>query len=237
MERNRAVWTSLLLLLSLLAGMASGQNKLEHRTIIVNGRSGDITIFRVSGHSFVDLETLVHLFNGTITYEGNNIVLTFNSSTAPVPAAPNSPPATAMPPQAPPNALSQDFMTAAVQELGVLKDWRSVMAYGITRGVPGDGSRMVLAQNKATDALRMAQVAASTDADRSAFQLLQADFNNVNKWYKKLVEGRKNMTTGNYSMSQDPLKNDSDYQKIVACSDFLGQMIPSGTFSDDGSCQ
>ena len=45
------------------------------------------------------------------------------------------------------------------------------------------------------------------------------------------------MATGNYSMSQDPLKNDSQYQKIVTCSDFLNTMIPSGTFSDDRSCQ
>ena len=111
------------------------------------------------------------------------------------------------------------------------------MAYGITRGIPGDGSLMVLSQNKAVEALRMAKVAASTPADQNAYQLLANDFDNVNKWYEKLVKGRKNMDTGNYSMTEDPLKTDSQYQKIVRCSDFLGTMIPSGTFSDDGSCQ
>jgi hypothetical protein len=231
---QRAWRIAAIILMSSAVSLA--QNKLEKRTLVINGQSGEITIFQVDGHNFVDLGTLVRLGNGTVSFQGNTIFLTFG---APAQSAPPSQEQSALqqPPASPPNAMSSNFMAAAVQELGILKDWRSIMAYGITRGVPGDGSRMVLNQNRATDALRQAEVAISTDADRSAFQLLKADFNNVNEWYEKLVKGRKNMDTGNYSMTEDPLKKDSQYQKIVSCSDFLGTMIPSGTFSDDGSCQ
>jgi len=230
-----------------LTGCVSAQNKLEKRTLILNGHSGEITIFMVDGQPFVNARALVDLGHGNIALSGNTIILNFDSATVcgpasqPTPSAPPPTPSSAapsMPPdsQPPSNSLSSNFMNAAVQELAVLRDWRTYMAYGITKGVPGDGSRMVLNQNKATEALHYAQVAASTDADHSAYQLLNADFNFVNQWYKTLVEGRKNMTTGNYSMSEDPLKTDSQYQKIVACSDFLNTMIPSGTFANDGSC-
>jgi hypothetical protein len=208
------------------------QNKLVKRALVINGHSGEVTIFRVDGHPFVDLETLVKIGNGSVRFEGNSIILTFDFASNASPA-----PCSSVTPAGPSNAMSPGFMNAAVEELAILKEWRSYMAYGITRGVPGDGSRMVLNQNKATDALRLAQVAVSSDADRSVFELLRADFDHVNSWYKQLVEGRKNMATGNYSMSEDSLKTDSAYQKIVSCSDFLGTMIPSGTFSDDGSCQ
>jgi hypothetical protein len=128
-------------------------------------------------------------------------------------------------------------MNAAVEGLGMLRQWRETMAYGITRGVPGDGSRMAISQNKAGEQLRLIKVAATTEGDQSAYALVAKDFTNVNDWYNHLVQGRKNMDTGNYSMSADALSNDPQYQKILKCSDFLGRMIPSGTFSDDGSCQ
>jgi hypothetical protein len=222
-------------LILVFSATALSQNRLEKRTLVINGQSGEITIFQVDGHNFVDLETLVRIGSGTVSLQGNTINLTFGAPQAATPAS--APQASGPASQQPANALSNNFMAAAVQVLATLKDWRSTMAYGITRGIPGDGSRMVLNQNKATEGLRIAKVAVSTDADRNAYQLLSNDFDNVNTWYKQLVQGRKNMDTGNYSMSQDPLKNDPQYQKIVGCSDFLGSMIPSGTFSDDGSCR
>lgn len=200
--------------------------------------------FMVDGTPFVNARTLVEIGNGNVAFNATTIVLTFGITPAcsqtfqppssPAPGVSSAP----EPPQQPPSsAMSVDFMSAASQALSILSEWRSYMAYGITKGIPGDGSRMVLIQNKATEALRLAQVTASTDADRNAYELLRTDFDDVDQWYKTLVEGRKNLNTANYSMSEDPLKNDLRYQKIVRCSDFLGSMIRSGTFSDDGSCR
>jgi hypothetical protein len=229
---------------TLFSGLAPAQNKIEKRTLVLNGRTGEIAIFMVDGTPFVNARTLVEIGNGNVAFNGTTIVLNFGgtpacSQTVKEAGTPAPEVSTPEPPsQEPPSSgMSSDFMSAAIRELAILKEWRSYMAYGITKGVPGDGSRMVLNQNQATEALRIAQVAASTDADRSAYGLLRNNFDNVNQWYKTLVEGRKNMNTANYSMSEDPLKNDSLYKRIVVCSDFLGSMIPSGTFSDDGSCR
>src|SRR3954470_15719134 len=115
----------------IFSAVSLAQNKLETRTLVINGQSGEITIFQVDGHQFVDLATLVRLGNGTVTFQGNTILLTFAA-----------PPQTGPASQQSPNTMSNTFMSAAVQELGILKDWRSKMAYGITRRIPGDGSQM-----------------------------------------------------------------------------------------------
>ncbi len=233
-----------LLLIAAGAIPAAAQNKIEKRTLVLNGRTGEITIFMVDGTPFINARTLVEIGNGNVAFNGTTIILNFGgtpacSQTFQPPSTPAPEVSTPEPPsqQPPSTAMSGDFMSVAIRELGILKEWRSYMAYGITKGVPGDGSRMVIKQNQATEALRLAQVAASTDADHSAYRLLRTNFDNVNQWYNTLVEGRKKMNTANYSMSEDPLKTDSQYQKIVTCSDFLDWMIPSGTFSNDGSCK
>ena len=188
-------------ILTFLAASAFAQNKLEKRTLVLNGHTGDITIFMVDGQPFINARTLVDIGHGNYALNGNTIILNFESATTCAPTAqPATPPPTQVPapaaapvaPQPASNALSNAFMGAAIQELAILKDWRSYMAYGITKGIPGDGSRMVLNQNKAIAALNLAQsVPHPTDADRSALPLLKTDFDNVNQWYNTLVQGRR----------------------------------------------
>jgi hypothetical protein len=211
---------------------AFSQTQLVKRTIVVNGHQGQITIYTIDGRHFVDLETLVQIANASVSFQGETVLLNFATASqgAPPPPVPEQS-------QHSSTTMSPQFMNAAVEGLGMLRQWRETMAYGITRGVPGDGSRMAISQNKAGEQLRLIKVAATTEGDQSAYALVAKDFSNVNDWYNHLVQGRKNMDTGNYSMSADALSNDPQYQKIVKCSDFLGKMIPSGTFSDDGSCQ
>jgi hypothetical protein len=240
----RTRYWAALAILSLFSGVARAQNKIEKRTLVLNGHTGEISVFMVDGTPFVNARTLVEIGNGSVALNGTTIVLNFGETAACTqPAQPPSTPAHEAPAAEPPahqpatGAMSSDFMSAGIRELGILKEWTSYIAYAITKAVPGDGSRMVLNQNQATEALRLAQAAASTDADRSAYALLNAHFDHVNQWYKTLVDARKRMNTANYSMSEDPLKSDPQYKRIVTCSDFLGSMIASGTFSDEGSCR
>ncbi len=241
---GRTRYWAAIAMLSLFSGLALAQNKIEKRTLVLNGRTGEITIFMVDGIPFVNARTLVEIGNGNVAFNETTIVLNFGGTSACTqtvqpPTTPAREVSTLEPPAPQPasGTMSSDFMSAAIRELGMLKEWTAYMAYGITKGVPGDGRRMVLNQDKAAEALRLAQVAASTEADRSAYGLLKTNFDNVNQWYRNLVEGRRRMNTANYSMSEDPLKNDSQYKQIITCSDFLGSMIPGGAFSDDGSCR
>ena len=217
----------------LIAGLtvsmiARAQSQQQTRTVVINGHSGQATVFQIDGHSYIDLETLARIANGSVSFQGGQIVLAFPSDG--VASSPTKPAA------ADSSSLSGDFSRAAVQELGILKNWESAMGYALQKAVPGDGSRMVVFRNRATEGLRLAGVAATTDPDRSAMQLLTNHFHQVDSWYNTLVEARKSMSTADYSLSEEGVSSDPAYQKISACSKFLGAMLATGKYSDDGSC-
>ncbi len=219
-------WLAILCVVLTTAAILSAQTGVKKRTLVVNGQGGDVLVYEIDGRQYIDIATLVQIANGSLSFQGNQIIVS-------LPGGGQS-----NPPQASgPGGMSSNFMGSAVQALAAIKQWRLAMAYGITKGIPGDGAQIAILRDKAAEATRLAKVAVANDSDASAMQLLSNHFNSVMKWYDKLVQGRKQMTTGNYSMSQDALANDSLYQKIASCSDFLNMMIPGGTYSDDGTCQ
>jgi hypothetical protein len=227
MRRNRLWWTFPCALLILL-GVAASQSSHSSRSLSINGHTGNVTVYQIDGRTYVDLESLVRTANGSMSFKGDQITLNF-----PAPDGDSS--ASAGKGSGDAN-LSSQFMSASVKTLSVLKDWTNTLSYGVQRGVPGDGSRLVVFHDRASEALHLTAVAASSGSDQDALQLLTNQFNTVSAWSDKLVGERKNMDTGKYSISADALKNDDTYQKITACTKFLNRMLPSGTYQDDYSC-
>jgi hypothetical protein len=211
-----------------LAGNAAAQSAHKTQTLSINGHSGETIIYQIDGKSYVDLESLIRIGNGSMSFKGDQIILSFPSADN---ASSGHESGTASS-----STLSADFMRNAVQTVGVLKDWTNTLTYAVQRGVPGDGSRLMVFHDRAGEALRLTRVAASSDADQNALQLLTNHFNTVSAWSDKLASERRNMDTGKYSISPDALKNDDTYKKISACSRFLSAMLPGGTFHDDYSC-
>jgi hypothetical protein len=187
-----------------------------------------VTVYQIDGRTYVDLESLVRTANGTMSFKGDQITLSFPASDGDSAASDGKGPSDAN--------LTAPFMTESVKTLSVLKDWTNTLATAVQRGVPGDGSRLVIFHNRASEALHLATVAASSGSDQDALQLLTNQFNTVSAWSDKLVGERKNMDTGKYSVSADALKNDDTYQKITACTRFLNNMLPNGTYQDDYTC-
>jgi hypothetical protein len=229
MPRN-SKWSSSLIVTMMLATLAAAQSQ-QRQTVVINGHSGEIIVYQISGKSFVDLETLVRIANGSVSFQQNQIVLTFPSAQPVNSAAP------AAPPQPVATGMTDDFMKAALQTLSVTTDWTNTLAYAAQHGVPGDGSRLVVFHRRASEALRLSQVAASSNSDQEALQLLTNYVNTVQGWNDTLVSQRKSMDTGQYSMTPNSMQNDPAYQKITACSKFLSSMLPSGQFQDNGSCR
>jgi hypothetical protein len=212
----------------ILLGVAASQSSHTSRSLSVNGHTGNATVYQIDGRTFVDLESLVRVGNGSISFKGDQIMVSFPASDGHSATSDGNGP--------PDDNLSDEFMTASIKTLSVLKDWTNSLSYGIQRGVPGDGSRLVVFHDRASEALHLATVAASSGSDKDALQLLTNQFNSVSAWSDKLVGERKNLDTGKYSVSADALKNDDAYQKIMACTRFLNGMLPSGTYRDDYSC-
>ncbi len=209
-----------------LGATASAQSEVRKRTIVVNGHTGEALVYRIDGRSFIELEALAQIGNGSLSFRGTEIHLTLPTAAA-VPGAA----ATA----AAESRMSTEFMAAAIRDLALIKDWHTTLAQAVQRGIPGDGSRLVVFRDRAAEGLRLATVAAANSADRNALQLLSNHFTQVDNWTRKLVQERKTMSTGKYAIS-NALDNDPEYQQIASCSEFLGKTLPGGQFEDNASC-
>jgi hypothetical protein len=220
---SRTTLSSIAVVSLILTGVMAAQDAFHEKTLVVNGHTGTAMVYTISGKAYVDLETLARIGNGSIGFSGDKIIVTLNADAH----SSHQKPATGM---------SNDFMRAALQDLSILKEWSTTLAHAIQRGVPGDGSRLVVFHDRAADGLRLAKVAASNQSDEDALRLLTNQFNTVSRWNDKLVAERKSMSTGKYSMNPNALANDETYQKITGCAKFLGTMLPSGQFHDDRAC-
>ena len=221
-------------LTTILITLAVAQTGEQRRTVVVNGQSGQIIVYEINGRSFVDLESLARIANGTLSFQENQIVLTIPSQATSSAQATSTegPPANSQPA----NVMTPGFMKAALQTLAATKQWTDALAYAAQNGVPGNGSRLVSFHDRAMEALGIAKVDASSNADQDAFQLLNNQVNFVQSWNDTLIAQRRSMNTGQYSMTPNSMANDPAYQKIIACTKFLGVMISNGQFQDDGSC-
>jgi hypothetical protein len=211
--------------------MSLAQAGSQRKTLVVNGRSGEATVVQLNGRTYVDLETLARIADGSLAFQGNQVTLALPAShaTAPATASPENNPAAN-------TGLSRDFRVAAIETLAEMREWASTTANAIQNGYPITESWVVDYREKAATSLRQASATASTDSDHSALALLTNEFQNVETWSNDLIEARKNMATGKYTMSRDALRNEPLSQKIINCGHFLGTMLGSGEFKDDLSC-
>jgi len=223
MKRPLSPWLTLAALL-VLAGLVLSQATSQSATLVVNGQAGQAPVIQIKGRPYVDVESLARIANGSLSFKGNQITLTLPGSPASAPAPQAS--------QPPASGFSKEFMRAGIEEMSIIREWRSALVSAVQNGYPVTEEWMAGFRGQAATSLRLAQVAASTDSDQSAFQLLSNEFDNMQKLSNKLLAARKDM---NY-MSADALKNDPLNQQILTCARSLAAMASSGQFQDDGSC-
>ena len=220
LQRSLAWLTSLLFLcLSVLVLAHAAQ---QNRTFTVAGHSGEIPVVEMGGRSYVEIGALARLANGSLSFDGNQIILTF-------PGAAALPPTTTQPF---PSGFTKDFVRAGIEEMAVIREWRSTLRNAVQRGYPVtedwiDGYRARAEQN-----LRLVSLAATTESDKSAVQLLTREFNNMKNLSDRFVVANKSRTY----VSPDSLNNDPLDQRILNCARSLAAMAASGQFVDDGSC-
>jgi hypothetical protein len=216
----------LVMLLSVPA-LAISQAAKETRTLIVNGQSEQVTVVQVNGRSYVDLEALARVANGSLGFNGNQITLT-------LPGAANGPVAADSSTNSPADpGLSKGFLKAGIEAMSLVREWHSALANAIQNGFRLAESWLSGYRNQAATALRLASVAATTDSDRNATQLLNNEFENMKMLSNNYVAARQSVDY----IAPDALTNDTLNQKIINCGHSLAAMAASGQFVDDGSCQ
>jgi hypothetical protein len=224
--RKRSSLAPLVFMLLVVPVLALSQAGQESRTLIVNGQPGQVAVVQMNGHSYVDLEALARVASGSLSFNGNQITLTLPGATS-TPAADPSASSTVD------TGLSKGFLKAGIEAMSMAREWHSALANAIQNGFPIAADWLARYRNQAGTALRLASVAASTDSDQNAYQLLSKEFENMKTLSNNYVAARQSL---NY-IAPNALANDPLNQKIIDCGHSLGAMAANGQFVDDGSCQ
>jgi hypothetical protein len=124
--------------------------------LVLNGYSGTVPVMQVNGKNYVNVEALARVTNGSMSFNGNQIVLTLA-------AAGSGGGATASQQAAPPasqnTGFSKEFLTAAIEEMSTVREWHSALASAIANGFPVTGELVAPYQAQAATNLRLMQVA------------------------------------------------------------------------------
>jgi hypothetical protein len=225
-------WSFALMLVSLLIlpKMAWPQTPQQNGTLTVRGFPGQTPVLQVGGKSYVGIEALARLANGSLSFNGNQITLILPASAAnPLTAPPTTTPTPSQPPT---QGFSKDFLKAGIEEMSLIREWRAAIVNSVKNGYPLSDDFLATYQGQASTALRLASVAVSTDADGNAYQLLSNEFGKMQSLSNKMLAAKANMAY----ISPDALQNDPLQQQILTCARSLAAMAASNQFQDDGSC-
>src|SRR6266404_6314536 len=199
----------------------------QKRTLVISGHPGEIAVTDMDGHSYVEIEALARLTNGSLGFNGNQIILT-------LPAA-SPPPSGSVTPvsQSSVSGFSKDFIRASIEEMAVIREWRGMLRNAVQQGLPVTGDWADNYRARAEQSLRLVSLAVSTQDDRNAFQLLTNEFKNMKKLSDRFVEASK----ARIYVSPNLFNNDPLDKRILDCAHSLASMAASGQFIDDGTCQ
>lgn len=201
----------------------------QSNSLVVSGQQGQAAVIQVQGRNYVDVAGLARVVSGTISFSGNQIVLTISGSGG------NATPASAAPAAAPASVpgFSSEFKTAGIEAMAEIREWHTALKTAIERGVPLNAEWLNPYRAQSREALRLASVAINTDSDRSVYPFVVNEFNNMSTLTDKYLQMTKNMTY----IDPDSLKSDAVDQRIVTCARSLASMATANQFMDDGSCQ
>lgn len=193
-------------------------------TLMISGRTGQAKVVQVQGHNYVEVEGLARIANASLSFNGDQIVLTFPNSgeNSTEQAAPLSAP-----------GFSKAFSRSAIEAMAEVREWHTALRTGIERGVPLSEDWLGSYRAQSQQALRLASINISTDSDKNVYPFLVKVFNNMGSLTDKYLAMTKSLTyIDPNSLQSDPLN-----QRIVACGHALASMASSNHFDDDGSCQ
>jgi hypothetical protein len=225
-------------LLLLLPAFVFSQSSGHKQTLIINGQWTEVPLIHLNGHAYVGLEALANALKGWLSSSGKMMALSLPTASA------NSAPATTVPTSspvsAPPSgetassnpAFSRGFLNAGIEQMSTLREWHTALETAIRNGIPLSTDLLAPYRAQATTNLHLASVAAITTSDHSAYQLLNAEFQNMAKLSDKYLKLRASLTY----IAPDALQSDELNKRIIDCGHSLRAMAAAGRFSDDGSC-
>jgi hypothetical protein len=213
----------------LMVAMAMAQSQREGEALSVQGYQGQASVIRYQGRVFVDAQALAQITNGSLSFEKDRIILTLPG-----------PDGSMSSDDAHPSSFSRPFIKAAIEAMASIREWGGTLQAVVENGYPvGNttaGNTIMAFEGRAADSVALASAAASTDSDYHGLELLKNEFSSVQSWADRYVKARNSLSAAHVNTSENPLKDDSEAQKIIHCGQFLAQMFASSSFQDDAVC-
>lgn len=195
----------------------------QDRTLLITGYTGEVPVLEKDRRLYVAVDALARLTNASMAYRGNQVILTPAGETAD---------SQGMAREGARSEFSRGFLAAAIEQMSVIREWRSSLATAVERGYPITQDWMSSFNSRAQKNLALVSVALSTESDRSAYDLLANEYNYMNKLSDQFLAAVRSRTY----IPTDSLDDDPVDRKILACAQSLEAMAANGKFHDDGSC-
>jgi hypothetical protein len=208
--------------LLLLPELGLSQAPPQKTTFTVKGYPGNAPVIQVNGKSYVEIDALGRLTNGSIGFQANQITLTLPASGASPAVAPTDQAA----------RLSKGLLKSGIEEMAVIGEWRTAIANAIQSNNPVAEDLLDGYRRNADSKLSLATTTALTDPDRNVILFLRNEFNNMQKLSAQYLAMRKSLTY----IAPDSLDNDPLNQQIQNCAQGLAPLIAGGPIQDVAAC-
>jgi hypothetical protein len=221
MKLLSAVIAALLTAPLILPLHADAQAPKTGSTFTIAGHAGETQLLQVDGKSYVEVETLARLTQGTLSFKDNRTILTLPPSDAEQASTPPAKP-----------GFSRAFTAAGIEEMSVIREWRIAIVNAVQSNTPLSEDWVSAQHRLAEKNLSLASAAASTDDDRSAYPLLSSEFNNMQTLSEKYIATRNAASF----ISPDTFHSTPLEDQILACARNFVSMTGSQEFQDQPSC-
>ena len=223
MRRNIPRICAIAALTLILPLIAISQGEIK-KTLVLAGYEGTVPVKQIEGRDYVEIEALAQLANGSVNFNGEQITL----------ALPTAGREAALTEKADSNErFSREFLRAWIEDLAAIREWHSTLETAVRKQIPLWQTWLGSYQSQAATDLQLVQIAAVTNADRSAAQLAANEYQKM----KQLNDEYVAQTASASYIEPNSLADDPLDQSVTVCSQALESMAASGRFLDNGSCR
>lgn len=211
-----------IIMLVIQSSFARLQSAPDELTLSISGHPGYIKVAQANGRSYVEIEDLTRLTQGTLTFKGNQMILRLppESGDASAPAAQRS------------SGFSREFLGAGIEFMGAIREWRITVVTAIQNNSPAPEEWVSELRRKADKNLAFAAAARSTSDDRNGYPLLAGEFANMQTLSDRFLSKRKALQyVDPKSIDNDPLD-----QQILSCARSLASMAADNQLRDEPAC-
>lgn len=219
-------FVALLALSVIFTGSAFAQKASEKKTLVVNGRAVEGAVVQINGHSYVDVDTFARIMNATVSFRPGRVILTVPVAEAGAKLESTAP------------GLSKDFARAGISQLAVMWEWKGAIASAIRSGIAAGnwlGPWLQDHRVRAEGSLNQTSLAAKTESDQKALQLLKNQLTNLGQWDSN-TQATIQSLNAEQAINPAAAQNDPLLMKISECGNFLNTMLVDGEFADSPSC-